>query len=40
MFFKEKYGLFADLGNLSKYSFEELKKLTSHHFQFVVVHLN
>jgi hypothetical protein len=37
MFFKEKFSLFVDLGDLSKYSFEELKKLTSHHFQLDII---
>ena len=37
MFFKEKFSLFADIGDLSKYSFEELKKLTFHHFQLDIL---
>jgi hypothetical protein len=37
MFFKEKFSLFANLGDLSKYSFEELKKLTSYHFQLDIL---
>lgn len=32
MFFKEKFSLFGDLGDLSKYTFDELKKLTLNQF--------
>jgi hypothetical protein len=28
MLFKEKYSLFADIGDLSKYSFDDLKRMT------------
>jgi hypothetical protein len=37
MLFKEKYSLFADIGDLSKYSFEDLKKLTLHLFQLDII---
>jgi hypothetical protein len=37
MFFKEKFSLFVDLGDLSTYSFEELKKLTLYHFQLDII---
>ena len=37
MLFKEKFSVFADIGDLSKYSFEELKKLTSHHFKLDII---
>jgi len=37
MLFKEKYSLFADIGDLSNYSFEELKKLTLHLFQLEII---
>jgi hypothetical protein len=37
MFFKEKFSLFVDLGDLSTYSFEDLKKLTLYHFQLDII---
>lgn len=36
IFFKEKFNIFADLGDLSKYSLEELKDQVSGSFHFEV----
>jgi hypothetical protein len=37
MFFKEKFSLFVDLGDLSKYSFEELNSRTLHLYQLDII---
>jgi hypothetical protein len=37
MFFKEKFSLFADLADLSKYSFEELNSRTLHLYQLDII---
>jgi hypothetical protein len=37
MLFKEKFSVFADIGDLSKYSFEDLKRMTLHLFQLDII---
>ena len=37
MLFKEKFSVFADIGDLSNYSFEELKKLTLYQFHLDII---
>jgi hypothetical protein len=37
MLFKEKFSVFADIGDLSKYSFDDLKRMTLHLFQLDII---
>ena len=40
MFYKEEFSLFAGFGDLSNYSFEELKKLTLNQFHLDITKCN